>query len=105
MENPRGCSVDSGKWVGQKGCKCVVAGVWWRGNGAEALADWIVTNTMERVSGATMRTASRFPVRKVNTDKKGLTGRDGWGEKGLEVVMEVGTMTYEVVIVDCGRKA
>ena len=32
-----------------RGCECVVAGVWWRGNGAEALADWIVRNTVEGV--------------------------------------------------------
>ena len=82
-----------------------MADVWWNGNGAKALDDWVVTNSMERVSGATMRTNSRFSVREVNADKKALTGNDGWGEKGFEVVIEVGAMTYEVVIVDCGRKA
>ena len=82
-----------------------MAHVWWKGNGAKALDDWIVTNSMERVSGATMRTASRFSVREVDADKEAVTGNDGWEEKGFEVVIEVGVMTYEVVIVDCGRKA
>ena len=82
-----------------------MASVWWKGNGAKALGDWIVQNPMERVTRATVRAASRFSVREVNADKKALTGNDGWGEKGFEVVIEVGAMTYEVVIVDCGRKA
>ena len=105
MENPRSCILGSSRWVGLRGCRCVVANVWWKGNGAKALGDWIVTNSMERVSGAAMRTASRFSVREVNTDKKTLTGNDGWRDKGFEVVIEVCAMTYEVVIVDCGRKA
>ena len=52
-----------------------------------------------------MRATFRFSVREVDADKEALTGKDGWGEKGFEVVIEVGAMTYEVVIVDCGRKA
>ena len=105
MENPRGCILVSRRWVGLMGCRCIVANVLWKGNGAKALDDWIVTNSMERVSGATVRTASRFSMSEVNADKKALTGNDGWGEKGFEVVIEVGAMTYEVVIVVCGRKA
>ena len=78
MENPRGCILGSSRWVGLRGCRCVVADVWWNGNGAKALDDWVVTNSMERVSGATMRTTSRFSVREVNADKKALTSNDGW---------------------------
>ena len=55
-----------------------MADVCWNGNGAKALDDWVVTNSMERVLGATMRATSRFSVREVNVDKKALTGNDGW---------------------------
>ena len=72
MKNPRGCILGSSR------CSRVVANVWWKGNGAKSLDDWIVTNSMERVSVAAMRTTSRFSVREVNADKKALTGNDGW---------------------------
>ena len=84
MENPRGCVLDGSRWVGYRGCRCVAASVWWKGNGAKALDDWIVTNTMECVSGATMRTASRFSVGKVNTDKRDLPAEMGGERKVLK---------------------
>ena len=105
MENPRGCILGSSRWVGLRGCRCVVVDVWWNGNGAKALDDWVVTNSMERVSGASVRAASRSSVKEMNANEETITGNDGWGEKGFEVVIEVGAMMYEVVIVDCGRKA
>ena len=61
-----------------RGCRCVVADVWWNGNAAKAFDDLVVTNSMEHVSGATMRATSRFSVREVNADKKAFTGNDGW---------------------------
>ena len=62
-----------------------MAGVWWKGNGAEALADWIVTNTMERVLRATERAAPRCSVVEMNSHEEALTGNDGRREREREI--------------------
>ena len=51
-----------------------------------------------------MGTATRFPVKKLNTDKKTMTGNDGWTNKDFEVVTDVCTLMFEVVLEVCVRK-
>ena len=51
-----------------------------------------------------MRAASRFSVRKLNTDKETVTGNDGWADKDFEIVTDVCTLTFEVVLEDCVGK-
>ena len=54
-----------------------MAGVWWRGNGAEALADWIVRDTVEGVLRATKRAATWRSVVKMNTHETAIASSDG----------------------------
>ena len=60
-----------------------MAGVWWRGNGAEALADWIVRNTVERVLRATKRAAPWRSVVEMNSHEEALTGSEGRREREI----------------------
>ena len=43
--------------------------VWWKGNGAKAVGDWIVANMVEGVLEGTVRTASPCSVEKVDAHK------------------------------------
>ena len=105
MENPRDCTVDSGKWIGGKGCECVVAGVWWRGNGAEALADWIVRDTVEGVLRATKRAAPWRSVVKMNSNEKAFTSSEGRRNVDFEEAMKMGAVMGEEIVRGCGSEA
>ena len=83
MKDARGCVLSGRWWVEFRECRCVVVSVGWERNGAKPLGDWVVTNAIERVSGAN-GAASRFSVTEVNTDKETAAGNDGWRDKSFE---------------------
>ena len=58
------------RWVGEWRAVSERRNVWWEGKGAEAMGDWIVTNAMKRISGASVRATSRFSVKEMNSDKE-----------------------------------
>ena len=51
-----------------------------------------------------MGAASRFSVKKLNADKETVTGNDGWADNDFEIVTDVCTLTFEVVLEDCVRR-
>ena len=83
MKDASGCFLSGGMWVGFRERGCVVVSVGWERNGAKPLSDWVVTNAIERVSGANGAT-SRFSVKEVNTDEETVASNDGWGDKSFE---------------------
>ena len=50
-------------------------------NGAEPAGDWIVTDAVKRVSGASVRATSRFSAKKVNADEETIASNDGWADQ------------------------
>ena len=50
-------------------------------NGAEPAGDWIVTDAVKGVSGASVRATSRFSAKKVNADEETIASNDGWADQ------------------------
>ncbi len=74
------------RWVGVWRAVCERRDVWWEGNGAEAMGDWIVANMVEGVSEVTARTASSCSVEEVDAHKDEFASKYGWRYAGSEAM-------------------
>ncbi len=65
-------------WVSSRTYRSKRGGVWWEGNGAKAVGDWIVANTVEGVPEGTVRAASPCSVEKVDAHKNTFASKYRW---------------------------
>ena len=77
------------RWVGVWRAVSERRDVWWEGNGAEAMGDWIVANMVEGVSEVTVRTASSCSVEEVDAHKDAFASKYGWRYAGSEAMCKM----------------
>ena len=58
-----------------------MVGVGTERSGAETAGDWIVTNAMKRISGASVRATRGFSVKEMNSDKETVASNNGWADQ------------------------